>query len=257
MLRASEATAPSPERSRTCTDRAELIHVHAFPLDIHAAQIGYLETLLDPDERSHVDRFNRNRLKARWIVGRGRLKQILSRYCDYDAKRIRFAEVANGKPTLQIDQDAPRLHFNLSHSGDLGVVAITRVAPVGVDIEHVREIADLDGIAARFFSPDEQSQLGAIPASERQSAFFRCWTRKEAVIKATGEGLAARLDSFAVSLSRQSTSRLLSYRDDERAAQEWQLHHLEPRRGYVGAVAIRSLPATVLVLHYEQLGATR
>ena len=166
---------------------------------------------------------------------------------------LRFHEQEFGKPALDAGVSGGDLHFNLSHSHDLAVVAVTDIAPVGVDVEFERTIPDWESVASRFFSPQEQAQLAAIDAGQRQHAFYNCWTRKEAVIKATGEGLSARLDSFDVSLLPNAGAEVLADRRGGSTEGRWQMQHIEPKPGYVGAVAMRSSRAFELVHHSDWL----
>lgn len=203
--------------------QADTIHLHVFPLDVDAGRIGELYAELAPDEKQRADRFLRETPGRRWIVGRAMLRRIVASHCGEGVRNIRFTLEPKGKPVLESAAASRQVHFNLSHSGGIAAVAVTGTAPVGIDIEKVRAIDDHEDISKRFFSPDEQMRISALPSSQRPRAFFEYWTRKESMIKATGEGMSA--------LSKATL--------DEPAASEWQIHEFEPRPGYVGAVAIR------------------
>jgi 4'-phosphopantetheinyl transferase len=143
---------------------------------------------------------------------------------------------------------APRpLHFNLSHSHELGLLGVTRAREVGVDVEHLKPMDDLRAIAARFFAAAENASLLALPAAEHQGAFFRCWTRKEAFIKATGRGLAQPLDGFAVSLAADEPARFLDIAGDPDALARWTLYDLRPPAGYAGALVVEGAAGAVRV----------
>jgi 4'-phosphopantetheinyl transferase len=131
----------------------------------------------------------------------------------------------------------PGFHFNLAHSHELAVYAFARHHAVGIDVEYVRELADARQLAARFFSARENAAWLALPAGQRAVGFYNCWTRKEAYIKAIGEGLSCPLDQFDVSLAPGEPARLLSIAGDEGAANQWSLWTLSPAPGYVGALA--------------------
>ena len=172
------------------------------------------------------------------------LREILAVHTGLAPADLSFEPDAQGKPHLPASLGA--LHFNLSHSAGLAAVAVTRAGPVGVDVERVRELDDMDSLVRRFFAPAERAALEACPPAHRARAFFTIWTRKEAYIKAVGTGLGLRLSSFAVSLTPDA--RLLSIDGDSARARKWTLVDLSPDAAYAGAVAIelgeRSLRVT-------------
>ena len=137
------------------------------------------------------------------------------------------------------EEDGSALHFSLSHSGSIAAVAVTTAGPVGVDVEYLRPISDWQSVARRFFSVKENSLLSTVQEGQRELAFYCCWTRKEAVIKATGDGLSAELDSFDVSLEPGKPAAVLSDRSAHRRSGPWQLRHFDGE-DFVGAVAIQS-----------------
>jgi 4'-phosphopantetheinyl transferase len=148
-----------------------------------------------------------------------------------------------GKPFLA-DQN-PALQFNLSDSGDLALIGFARGCDLGVDIEFVKRMADTEMIASRFFSPEECSDLLGLAEEERTAAFFRCWTRKEAYLKALGDGLAAPLDSFQVTLRPNEEPRLLRTALAGGETAHWHLYHLAPAPDYFGAVAYTGAPRKI------------
>jgi len=174
----------------------------------------------------------------RWIVARASLRRALSRYTGVRPEDIRFREGAHGKPAL--DGKITQLEFNLSHSSGVALIAVTRVAPVGVDVERIRNIADIDSIIRSQFSNRERAQILRISAADRLNAFYNCWTRKEAFIKAIGAGLTTPLTAFDVSVAPDETTILQSVDDSIGHAQDWSLFHLEPGPGYIGALAIKT-----------------
>jgi 4'-phosphopantetheinyl transferase len=149
---------------------------------------------------------------------------------------VRFRYGPRGKPML--DAEDGLLRFNLSHSGDLALVAVSLGRDIGVDVERVRPDRDLERIATRFFSAAEVAALLALPRAERAGAFYRCWTRKEAYIKALGDGLAIPLDSFDVAFAPGATAALLASRLDSAEARRWSMAALEPGPGYAGAMVV-------------------
>ena len=187
---------------------------------------------LSEEERSRAARFMFERHRRRYIVAHTALRSILARYTDRAPEEIMLDAEEYGKPFLRDES----LQFNLSHSHEMAVVAVA-ASRVGVDIEHVREMTDAGQIAERFFSRQEVMELQLIPRNEMIEAFFRCWTRKEAFIKAIGEGLSYPLESFGVSLQPDEPQLVRVDRDPE-APKRWRFANVAVAAGYVGAVAV-------------------
>jgi 4'-phosphopantetheinyl transferase len=152
---------------------------------------------------------------------------------------LRFRYGDRGKPHLE---DHDPLEFNLTHSGELALLAVSRIGPLGIDIERKRPLEDLLGLARGSFAPGEYATLLAVPETKRLDCFFQCWTRKEAYVKAVGDGLAAPLGEFEVTCAPGVPARLLSVGGSSSEARSWHLHSLRPATGYVGAVALRGRP---------------
>ena len=192
---------------------------------------------LSADERERAERFARAPDRERFILGRGALRSLLGRYLDRDPKQIEFSYGRYGKPALA-GSAAGALVFNVSHSRDLALFVLVRGRQVGIDLEFLREGVACQRIAARFFSRAEAADLAGVPAADETRAFFNCWTRKEAYLKARGEGILADLDNFTVSLRPEEPAAL---RHSDRGAGEaarWQLAALDPGPGYVGALCV-------------------
>jgi len=213
--------------------------VHVWLADVDAVDEGTLADLtatLSSDERERADRFVFDRDRRRFACGRGVLRHLLASYVGADAASLRFAYGAHGKPTLSIPFDTGLL-FNVSNSGSFALVAISRGLELGVDIEAIRPLADGDDIASRFFSPREVAHLQSVPASARHAAFFACWTRKEAYLKALGDGLALPLDTFDVTFVDGEPPRV-RVADDASEGQRWSLIPLSAPSGYAAALVI-------------------
>jgi 4'-phosphopantetheinyl transferase len=161
------------------------------------------------------------------------LRTILARYTRIDPRDLAFSSGLHGKPHLNQSD----LHFNLSHSEHIALLAVTRDTEVGIDIEHIDPRRTTEDIAARYFSPAEQTELANYPGEERRPAFFRCWSRKEAVIKALGEGLVCPLDSFDVSLDPHHT-RLLALRREHANVTVWSMIAIDAHPDYAAAAAL-------------------
>jgi 4'-phosphopantetheinyl transferase len=216
------------------------IHVWCAGLDNLASELPAFARPLSENERKRADRFQFDRDRNRFIVRHGLLRMILGRYLNIEPARVALAYEARGKPMLYGPAFMPPFHFNLSHSNGLALIAGTRQAALGVDVEHVRFVPEADQIAAKFFSPREGAMLNAIPAEQKMEAFFHCWTRKEAYLKATGEGIAEALPRIEVSLKPGQPARLLKINGDALAASLWTLSALAPAPGFVGALAIKA-----------------
>jgi len=209
-----------------------------FPID----SLRMLESMLSEDETQRAARFHFPADRDRFIAAHGCLRDILTRYLPLEPRQLSFSTNAHGKPHLSTGllrvSSEYGLDFNLSHSRDFALVAITRNRQVGVDIEYIREEIFREEIARRFFSEQEVSELLSLPSEQREAAFFNCWTRKEAYIKAHGLGLSLPLDSFDVSLAPGEPATLRATRPDPQEALRWTLKHLEVQPGYAAALAV-------------------
>ena len=195
-------------------------------------------SLLTPHECARADAFGFQELRDTFVLCRGALRVLLSRLGCGAAADLRFTAGFNGKPELAAAAER-RVEFNLSHSGGMLACAFAHTRELGVDIERHRPIDDFADIARRFFSPPEVEDLMSIEESGRQAAFYDCWVRKEAFIKALGGGLSVPLDSFRVSLAPADTAALLDVRDCPVEAQSWTLAAFSPAPHFSGAVACR------------------
>ncbi len=213
------------------------VHVWRASLSVGAGLLGELERTLTGDEISRARRFVFPRDRDRFIAARGILRDILARYCDADPVSVRFQYGSAGKPSLARDSGPPDLRFNVSHSHGLALVAVTRAREIGVDLELVRPEIARERIAERFFSPSEATVLRSLPEDLQAAAFFRCWTRKEAYIKACGEGLSIPLDSFDVTLAPGEPARLIEVRGGLAEPGAWSIADIDPGSEFEGAVA--------------------
>jgi 4'-phosphopantetheinyl transferase len=212
--------------------------IEIWPLDLDdpALNAGALEQLLSPDERERAGRLRAPNLARRFIVCRAALRQVLGRSLDCDPPGVAIRYSATGKPELA-DPPHRGLHFNVTHSQQVAIIAVSRDRPIGVDVERIRPDFATEEIAGRFFSAAERAALARLAAVEQPLAFFRCWTRKEAFIKATGAGLSFPLDEFDVSLAPDEPPRLLAIQGDSTAAAEWAMRELPAPPNFVAAVA--------------------
>ena len=195
--------------------------------------ITFDEATLSSDERFRMQRFRFDKDRRMFLLARGLLRRLLGAYLKVIPGQIKFCYTDHGKPYVFLKEQHDQIEFNISHSGDIVCMAFVQEAPVGIDVEDILSLPDLDQVASRFFSPGEQLDLNKLSGTEKVAAFYRCWTRKEAVIKACGEGLSMPLDSFQVSLLPGEPARLLNNPDKR----SWLLLDLSPEPGYAAAVA--------------------
>jgi 4'-phosphopantetheinyl transferase len=214
---------------------------------LDASERHFMEALswLSLDETARAERFHFEKHRRAFVLGRAALRGLLGRYLGLPAAQISFAYGPKGKPALA-DATTP-LRFNASNSGDLAVVAVAEGCELGVDVEQLRPVPEIESIAARFFAPEESAELLELPEASRSQGFFNCWTRKEAYIKAVGDGLSAPLDSFRVTLRPDVPARMLCLAGSTEAAQNWTLHEFVPVPGYAGALAYQDRPRPLLV----------
>jgi 4'-phosphopantetheinyl transferase len=212
------------------------VHVWRTSLGIAALDLAKLQRILSADEQKRADRFHFEVDRRRSTIARGYLRLLLGEILDLPANRLQFEYDEFGKPRLVPTQGLP-LQFNISHSGDLILIAITIGRAVGVDVERIRTDVDLDGVAARFFSANERKTLALLAGPARYKAFFTCWTRKEAYLKARGIGLSLSLDQFDVSFLPDEDPQLLATRHDPPDVRRWGLRELGLSRDYVAALA--------------------
>lgn len=214
------------------------VHVWCTFLQQPETQIHRLQQTLSQEERIRAERFYFRRDREYFIVARGVLRDILARYLKRQPGQLNFCYNAHGKPALTTESGGKILSFNVSHSAGIAVYAVTCGRNVGIDIEHIRpEFAD-DKIAERFFSPGEVTRLRKLPITLQKDAFFDCWSRKEAFIKATGQGVAFGLDNFEVALTPGEPAMLLSVNGNRREADRWTLKNLTIHPGYAAAICV-------------------
>ena len=214
------------------------IHVWATTLAVAPDILETYAATLSPDEMARANKFKFAKHRNRFIAGRGALRAILGQYLSVGPAGLRFAYSANGKPDFAEDFAGSGIHFNLAHTADLAMIAITRIGEIGVDVEGVRPVKNVDELVGRFFSPRESELFQKVPDEQKPVAFFNLWTRKEALLKATGEGITRSLSLVEVSFLPGEPARLLAISGDAVKAAQWRLRELSPAAGFTGAIAI-------------------
>lgn len=223
---------------------ADLRVWHAV-LDVDSALLQQLAATLSDDEHARAARFYFERDRRRYLVARGILRSILGSVLSVEPSRIAFRYGDRGKPFLAREFDR-NLFFNVAHSHEHVMVAVAENAEVGIDIEAVRPVAAPLAIADRYFSPTERAALHGLTPAACLTAFFQCWTRKEAYVKALGDGLAHPLDGFDVTLGVTDPERLEICAEGAVLA-PWSLHDLSELPQYAAAVVVRGHPERVHV----------
>lgn len=214
------------------------VHVWAASLDRSASSLDLIHDVLSSDERVRAEAFHFAQDREKYILARGSLRIILGRYLDVNPSGIRLSYNSHGKPALDQEFAASQLKFNVSRSSGMALCAVTIDRELGVDIEHFRSNVVQEDIAERFFSPGEVAVLRALPEQMQVQAFFACWTRKEAYIKARGQGLSIPLDQFEVSLVPGQPASLERVFTDPDEAHRWTFEDLIPAPEYAGAVCV-------------------
>jgi 4'-phosphopantetheinyl transferase len=207
-------------------------------LELPAASLRDLYLLLSGDETRRANRFHFGRDRRRYVAGRATLRVLLGRYLDRDPASLRFRYGAHGKPALGSLPGEPDVRFNLAHSEDLALLAFARGREVGVDLERMRPLPVVERIAETAFSCQERAKLKRLAPEQRQAAFYAGWTRKEAYVKARGEGLGLPLGQFDVSLAPGEPAKLIEVRGAPREAGRWTLMALDVAPGYAAALAV-------------------
>lgn len=230
------------------------VHIWCASLDLCSKDLIQLVELLAKDEQERANRFVFDRDRQHFIVARARLRLILSHYLEVEPRSLKFRYGPQGKPELA-GGNRGVLYFNLSHSHGLALVAVTQERKVGIDLEWIRPIDDMDSIARRFFSKTEYQTYSALPITQKPLGFFNCWTRKEAYIKAIGQGLACPLADFDVSLTPGKPAKLLSIKDDRQSAELWSMTALAPAAGYVGAVIVEGPAPRISCWHWADISS--
>ena len=233
------------------------VHVWRFSLDPNAQELRRSVALLNPEEQCRMERFKRPIHGRRFAAGRGVLRQILGAYLACPPESPEFRYGPNGKPAVQLDGAPPPLEFNLSHSREHALLALTRGRPVGVDIERIEARPAAQRIARRFFAPQEYEQLQHRHGDGATDMFYQLWTAKESLLKAVGAGLSLPLnrcrfdvDPIPYGLEIDAVPELLDY--------PWTVWPIEVAKGYVAAAAVSCVrPAFQLYSWPQKAGSSK
>jgi 4'-phosphopantetheinyl transferase len=230
------------------------MHVWAASLQFTPAALQALSDTLCPAERRRAARFHLPEHRARFIAGRGLLRAVLSRCLGTEPGRIDFRYGKHGKPELESRFAESRLQFNLAHCENLALIAVAQGKRIGIDVERIRVLPDAGELVTRFFSPRENAAFHALPAAQQSEAFFNLWTRKEAWLKATGDGISRYLAQVEVTFLPGEPARLLSLPESLRPHSVWSLRDLRPAAGFVGALSVQGKSGQVECWRWEPAG---
>lgn len=198
------------------------------------------ESLLAPEELARAERCASARIRARFVRGRSLLRTVLAAYTGVPPSGIAFRETPEGKPHLQ--GDGADVRFNLTHTGGIWALAVACGREVGIDVERADRRVDVESVARRLFAPSEAAAIARLPESERRAAFFRCWSAREAVVKACGTGMLVPVVTFEV---EADPARPLAVRAAGDAPFPWWIRELPVPPGHVGVVAVEGAPSRV------------
>jgi len=214
---------------------AGIVRLWWLRLDSSQADVNACYEWLSSKERDRTERFKIERSRTAFVLTRGTLRSLLAQYLGKKPEELRFGYESWGKPFLEGESS---LRFNVSHTDGLALIGVVKERNIGVDVEKVKTETEVARLAERFFSRRENDDLKGLQGDELRAAFFRCWTRKEAYIKARGEGLSLPLHQFDVSVARDERKALLATRPDALEADRWILRDVPVRTGYMAAVAV-------------------
>ena len=227
------------------------IHLWYSPLDLPASSLGRLETTLNEDERQRAEHFCSERERSRFVAARGLLRRILGDYVGVEPSELQFSYGRQGKPSLTERFGGNRIQFNLAHSSGYVIYAVTLSSKVGVDLERIAPVAGLEQLVSRFFSDREKKTFDALAGSEKQAAFFKIWTAKEACLKASGEGLA-HLDKIDVLLDQNKFQCSLKMNSKMWEDSHWSLEQLRPASNFMAAVVAERFGDRPSCLYYPE-----
>jgi 4'-phosphopantetheinyl transferase len=213
------------------------VHIWRVGLEQPASEVTRLGDFLSEDEQAKAQKFANLTLQNQFIVGRGYLRHILSQYVHLAPSQLQLSTGKWGKPTLA---GFPMIRFNLAHSKNLAVYAVTYRRAIGIDLEFLRPVSNYEAIAHRHFSKNELTKFLSKPQDQRDLAFFTCWTRKEAYIKAIGQGLVFPLENFEVSLEFEAETKILYSSKSPTEAEHWSVKTFVPLENYLASVIVEN-----------------
>jgi 4'-phosphopantetheinyl transferase len=226
------------------------VHVWLASLDRQQSELKFFESILAEEEMDRANRFYFHSDRERFVTGRGMLRVILNSYLGVPPGEILFSYGSRGKPALQPQVGQPAIQFNLAHSHGTAIYGMTQNRCVGVDIESIQPDFPVEDVAINFFSVAELATFQALPNALRTEAFFKCWTRKEAFIKALGDGLSCPLKGFDVSLAPGEPARLLRVGWAPEETSRWYMEDICGLPGFSAAIVLSGPQCQMHVSHW-------
>lgn len=223
------------------------LHIWSAALSGSADDLEHFHSLLAVDEKARAERFYFERDRDRYIVGRGILRTLLASYLNMEASKIPIAYGPHRKPVLQLSQTDKTLHFNLAHSNEWAAYVFGWDRPVGIDLEHIRPLPDVDDLVQRFFSPRESTLIRSLSGGQKWDSFFQIWTCKEAILKAYGSGLTTPLDQFEIFVGAEGAVTTTSLTEDSAQLANWKIQIFELIPGYKSAISVKGNIGKVLL----------
>ena len=227
------------------------VHIWAASLEHTPQTVTRFADLLSADETKRAERFYFAKDRAHFIVGRGLLRKLLGDYLGLAPTHIEFNYGPYGKPALKTGEVNHTLQFNLAHSNGLALYAFCWNLELGIDLEHVRPMADEDAFAAQIFSANESALIASLVGEQKRQAFFKIWACKEAFFKASGDGLTKPIDQAEITLGAGETASLVSIAGDKQQAAGWQLQSFQPAANFQAALAFKGNNRRVLFQNAE------
>ena len=234
---------PSPPAELPALEQS--VHVWAVRLDDESVDLDRGREVISFDERERAARFKFERDRRRYLVAHVALHAILGRYLKINPATLCFDTGTNGKPKLPSGHAPSGIQFNLSHSNEMALLTVTQGGEVGVDIEYVKENFEFQEVAERFFTAKEVAAMRSLPAHLQRQAFFKCWTSKEAFLKAKGTGLSGKLDEVEISLTTEQRVQIKA------SVPGWSLAELTPGDGYEGALVVEGAALIIECYRWE------
>lgn len=207
------------------------VNIYIVPLDKSPFSLEYLSSILSEDERKRSDRYKFLSDKNKFIICRGMLRVILSKYLDIPPDLIKFDYTDKGKPFIK----DTNLSFNLSHSQQLAVYAISVNEFLGIDLEYLGKNTDFEAIAKRFFTSREYEFIKGLNERDKKEVFLRLWTRKEAYLKAIAQGIANGLDQVEFDLKLN----IMRINGSEKLGKDWFIYEFYPEKDYISTLVIK------------------
>ncbi len=222
------------------------IHIYRQSIDAPLDKLDFFRKLLSQDELQRANRFRFDKDRNHFISGRGLLRIILGKYLNESPASVKISYLDKGKPYIE----SSPVKFNLAHSGGKAFYAFALNIEVGIDLEKIKEMPDAADIAERFFSEDEVNEFRTVEKDNIETAFFNCWTRKEAFIKAIGEGLSHPLADFSVTLKPGDEPKFLMIKNKPDEVKEWSLFDIEAESNFISSLALKAKNVNII---YKEL----